>query len=255
MHVAVVGGTGLIGSRVVNMLRDHGAQVSVGSYRTGVNNFTGQGLPELFEGVDVVVDVTHMNRPGYDYEQAHQFFETCTRNVLGAELSAGVQHHVGVSIIGANLIESEYFRGKAALERLVSATPTPHSVLRSTVFFEHLPKLVEHASTTHLIRLPPAKVQPVAADEVATQLVRIALGNPLEGVFEIAGPEVHHLDELGRRVLNATGDARPVMTDQTAFYMGARLEPGTEALLPAWRRTDSTFTEWLERHLTPSAHP
>jgi uncharacterized protein YbjT (DUF2867 family) len=254
MHVAVLGGTGLVGSRLVNRLRDHGVQVAVGSYRTGVNSYNGQGLSELFDGADVVVDATSMNRPAYDYEQAHQFFKTCTRNVLRAELSAGVRHHVGVSIIGANLIDSEFFRGKATLEELVGATPTPHSILRSTVFFEHLPKLVEHASTTHFVRLPPVKVQPVAADEVAAELVRIALGTPREGVYEVAGPEVHLLDELGQQVLTATGDQRPVMTDQSALYMGARLDSGTEALLPSWRETNSTFTEWLERHESPTAH-
>lgn len=256
MHVVVVGGTGLIGSRVVNRLRDHGAEVAVGSLRTGIDAYSGRGLVDLFGGADVVVDATNMNRPAYDYEQAHDFFETCTRNVLFAEHETGVQHHVGLSIIGAPSIDSEFFRGKAAQERLVTEAPTPHTLLRTTMLHEFMPRLVDHVATTHLVRLPPVRVQPVAADDVAAEIVRLALGAPLNGGFELAGPEVHFLDELARQVLAGAGDLRPVEADHAAFYLGARLESGTDALLPSWRTTTRTFEEWrattLER--SPRTH-
>ena len=235
MHVAVVGGTGLIGSRVVNRLRDHGAEVRVGSLRTGVDAYSGRGLHNLVFGVDVVVDATNMNRPAYDYEQAHDFFETCTRNLLRAGGDTGVRHQIGVSMIGAHAIESEFFRGKTTQERLLGDSPTPHTLLRTTMLHELVPRLVDHAATTHLVRLPPVRVQPVAADDVAAELVRLALGAPLNGAYEIAGPDVHFLDELARGVLDAAGDRRRVMADHAAHYLGARLEAGTEALLPAWR--------------------
>jgi uncharacterized protein YbjT (DUF2867 family) len=244
MHIVVVGGTGLIGSRVVNRLRDHGASVVVGSLRTGVDAYSGRGLGALFEGAEVVIDATNMNRPAYDYEQAHDFFETCTRNILFAEQAAAVQHHVGVSMIGAPRIDSEFFRGKTAQERLLAASPTPHTLLRTTMLHELVPRLVDHAATTHLVRLPPVRVQPVAADEVAAEIVRLALDVPLNGAFELAGPEVRFLDELAREVLDASGDTRRVLPDSAAFYLGARLEPDTEVLLPAWRSTTSTFHDW-----------
>jgi uncharacterized protein YbjT (DUF2867 family) len=250
MHVVVVGGTGLIGSRVVNRLRDHGVEVAVGSLRTGVDAYSGRGLVDLFEKAQVVVDATNMNRPAYDYEQAHDFFETCTRNVLRAEHEAGVEHHVGISMIGAPSIDSEFFRGKAAQERLMADAPTPHTLLRTTMLHEFVRRLVDHAATTHLVRLPPVRVQPVAADEVAAEIVRLALGAPLNGAFELAGPEVHFLDELARQVLAGTGDLRPVEADHTAFYLGARLEAGTDALLPAWRTSRRTFDEWHAIALT-----
>lgn len=244
MHVAVVGGTGLIGSRVVNKLRDHGVTVAVGSLRTGVDAYTGHGLPDLFDRAEVVVDATNMNRPAYDYEQAHDFFETCTRNILFAEQSAGVQHHVGISMIGAAAIDSEFFRGKAAQERLVAVSPTPHTLLRTTMLHEVVPRLVDHAATTHLVRLPPVRVQPVAGADLVAEIVHLALEPPRNGVFELAGPEVHFLDELARQVLAATGDRRDVLADHAAFYLGARLEPGTEALLPSWMTTTTTFKGW-----------
>jgi uncharacterized protein YbjT (DUF2867 family) len=260
MRIVVVGGTGLIGSRVVNHLRDHGVEVRVASLRTGVDAYSGHGLAESFEGADVVVDATNMNRPSYDYEQAVDFFETCTRNILAAEGHAGVQHHVGLSVIGAERIESNYFRGKAAQEHLVAGSSTPHSVLRTTLLHEFVPKLVDHAATTHLVRLPPVRVRPVAADDVVSEVCRLALGAPVNGRFELAGPEEHFLDELARQVLASTGDTRRVLPDSSAYYLGAHIDPDADWLLPSWRRSDRTFTEWLstsapphERALRPTA--
>jgi uncharacterized protein YbjT (DUF2867 family) len=251
MHIVVVGGTGLIGSRVVNRLRDHGVEVRVASLRTGVDAYSGHGLVETFEGAQVVVDVTNMNRPSYDYEQAVDFFETCTRNILTAEEQTGIQHHVGLSIIGAERIESNYFQGKAAQERLVAGSGTPHSMLRTTLLYEFLPKLVDHVATTHLVRLPPVRVRPVAADDVVTEVCRLALGVPLNGRFELAGPEEHFLDELARDVLAAEGDHRTVMPDTTAYYLGARLAPDSDCLLPSWRTSERAFTDWLSTHVEP----
>jgi len=244
MHVAVVGGTGLIGARVVNLLRDHGDEVRVVSRRTGVNAYSGEGLREAFDGVDVAVDVLNMNRPSYEYEQGLSFFDTCTRNVLRAEESAGVQHHVGLSIIGANRLDSSYFRGKVAQERLVAESPVPHSMLRTTLFYENIPKLVDHVATTHLVRLPPVRVRPVSADDVTATLCRIARGVPLNGSFELAGPEDWFLDELAQQVLGSVHDARRVVPDPDALFLGARVLPGDESLLPAWAETSVSFTQW-----------
>jgi uncharacterized protein YbjT (DUF2867 family) len=245
MRIVVIGGTGLIGSRTVNRLRDHGADVVVASLRTGVDAYTGAGLVKAFDGAQVVVDATNMNRPSYDYEQAVDFFETCTRNVLAAEEHTGVQLHVGMSVLGAERIDGQYFRGKAAQEQLVRQSRIPHTVLRSTLLHEFVPKLVEHAATTHLVRVPPVRVQPVAADEVVAEVTRLALDVPLNGCFEIAGPEEHFLDELAREVLASTGDTRTVLPDAAALYLGAHLEPDTGSLLPTWRRSERTFKDWL----------
>jgi uncharacterized protein YbjT (DUF2867 family) len=251
MRVVVIGGTGLIGSRVVNRLRDHGTEVAVGSLRTGVDAYSGQGLAELFVGAEVVVDATNMNRPAYDYEQSHDFFETCTRNILFAEQAAGVQHHIGVSIIGAHSIDSEFFRGKSSQEQLLRVAPTPHTLLRTTMLHEFVPRVVDHVATTHLVRLPPLRVQPVSADEVAAEIVHLALGAPLNRSLELAGPAVHFLDELARQVLEAAGDKRTVLPDHDAFYLGARFEPGSEVLLPSWRTTTTTFEDWRTKHFRP----
>lgn len=248
MQVVVIGGTGLIGSRVVNRLRDRGASVAVGSLRTGVDAYHGRGLAALLEGAQVVVDATNLNRPAHEYEQARDFFETCTRNLLRVEEAAGVGHHVAVSMIGARHIDSSFFRSKAAQEREVAAARVPHSLLRTTMLHELVPRLVDRAATTHLVRLPPVRVQPVAADDVAAEIVRLALGVPLNGTFEIAGPDECFLDELARQVLDAAGDTRRVLADHRALFLGARLEPGTSDLLPAWRRTATTFQEaWSPR--------
>lgn len=188
MHMTVVGGTGLIGARVVRLLRDHGDEVRVASRGTGVDAYSGQGLREAFEGAQVVVDVLNMNRPSYEYEQSLSYFDTCTRSIPRAEESAGVQHHVGLSVIGAERLDSNYFRGKVAQERLVGQSPIPHSMLRTTLFYENISKLVDHVATTHMVRLPRVRVRPVSAHDVATTLCRLAHDVPLNGSFELAGP-------------------------------------------------------------------
>jgi uncharacterized protein YbjT (DUF2867 family) len=253
MHVAVVGGTGLIGARVVRLLRDHGDEVRVASRKTGVDAYSGEGLREAFEDVHVVVDVLNVNRPSYEYEQGLNFFDTCTRNLLRAEESAGVQHHVGLSVIGAERLDSSYFRGKVAQERLVAQSPVPHSMLRTTLFYENIPKLVDHVATTHMVRLPPVRVRPLSADDVAATLCRLAHGGPLNGSFELAGPEDWFLDELAREVLGAAHDSRRVVPDTNALFMGARLHSGDESMLPAWAETRGSFTQWRSEAKTRSA--
>jgi uncharacterized protein YbjT (DUF2867 family) len=156
-------------------------------------------------------------------------------------------------MIGASGIDSEFFRGKAGQEGLVAAAPTPHSLLRTTMLHEFVPRLVDHAATTNLVRLPPVRVQPVAADDVAAEVSRLAIGVPLNDAFEIAGPEVHFLDELARLVLATDRDPRQVRADHTAYYLGARLAPDTEALLPSWHTTATSFEDWRSSALLSSS--
>jgi uncharacterized protein YbjT (DUF2867 family) len=244
MHALVIGGTGLIGSRVVRLLRDHGDEVRVASRRTGVNAYSGEGLREAMTGVQVVVDVLNMNRPSYDYEQGLNYFDTCARNVRHAEAAESVQHHVGLSVIGAERLESAYFRGKVAQERLVAESPVPHSVLRTTVFYENVVKLFDHVATTHMIRIPPVRVRPLAANDVAAKLCQLARGVPVNGSYELAGPEDWYLDQLARDVLRVAHDPRQVVPDTNALFMGARLHSDDESLLPAWEHTKLTFSGW-----------
>jgi len=204
-------------------------------------------------GVQVVVDALNMNRPSYDYEQGLNYFDTCTRNVLRAEEAEGVQHHVGLSVIGAEGLDSSYFRGKVAQERLVAESPVPHSVLRTTVFYENVIKLFDHVATTHMVRVPPVRVRPLGAYDVAEKLSRIARGAPVNGSFELAGPEDCYLDELAREVLHAARDPRRVVADTNALFMGARLHSDDESLLPAWAQTNFAFREWLADANTRSA--
>jgi uncharacterized protein YbjT (DUF2867 family) len=253
MHVLVIGGTGLVGSRVVRLLRDHGDDVRVASRRTGVNAYSGEGLRAAMTGIHVVVDVLNMNRPSYDYEQGLNYFDTCTRNVLHAEEQEGIQHHVGLSVIGAERLDSAYFRGKVAQESLVAASPVPHSMLRTTVFYENVVKLFDHVATTHLVRVPPVRVRPVAAHDVAAKLCGLARGVPVNGSFELAGPEDCYLDELAREVLRAAHDPRRVVADTSALFMGARLHSDDESLLPAWEQTALSFSEWRGEASTRSA--
>lgn len=241
MHMVVVGGTGLIGSRVVNRLRDHGVEVRVASLRTGVDAYSGRGLAAALDGAQVVIDALNLNRPSYEYEQAADFFETTTRNVLSAGRYAGVQHHLALSVVGAPRIDSSYFRGKAVQERLLERHDTPSTVLRTTLLYEYVPKLIEHAATTHFVRLPPVRVQPVAADEVVEELCRLALGGPAAGSFEVAGPEVRHLDDLAREVLAASGDTRPIRPRRDRLLPGRPARAGLRgaAALVAPHRGDS----------------
>jgi uncharacterized protein YbjT (DUF2867 family) len=251
MKVVVVGGTGLIGSKLVGALGDLGHAVVAASPSSGVNTLTGEGLGEAIEGADVVVDVT--NSPSFEADAVLAFFETSTSNLLEAELAAGVSHHLALSIVGIErLSEGGYFRGKIAQESLIADSPVPHTIVRATQFFEFLGGIAEMATEANSVHLPPVFFQPIAADEVVAFLARASLGSPANGVIEVAGPRPHRLDELVREYLTTRGDPRRVVTDQNARYSGARLGgrtllPGDDASLGVIR-----FEDWLTQRAASS---
>jgi uncharacterized protein YbjT (DUF2867 family)/quercetin dioxygenase-like cupin family protein len=222
MKIVVIGGTGLIGTKLVNNLRERGQEVLTASPKSGVNTFSGEGLAEALKGAQVVVDVA--NAPSWEDKAVMEFFQTAGRNLLAAEVAAGVRHHVALSIVGAErLPASGYLRAKVAQENLIKASGIPFTIVRSTQFFEFANGLVQSATEGQTVRLSPALMQPIAADDVATALTGFALVEPLNGTVEIAGPEPIRMDELARRFLSATRDSRKVTTDVYALYFGTEL--------------------------------
>ena len=247
MKIVIVGGTGLIGSKLVEKLRQDGHEPLAASPDTGVNALTGDGLAEALEGAKVVVDVA--NAPAWEDAAVLDFFQTSARNLLAAETAAGVGHHVTLSVVGADRLaaESGYMRAKIAQEELVRAGPIPYTIVRATQFFEFIGRIAESGADGDTIRLSPALVQPEAADDVASTLADVAVGAPLNDTVELAGPEAFRLDELARRVLNASGDRRQVTADVHARYFGAELDdrsltPGDDARIASTR-----FEDWLSR--------
>jgi uncharacterized protein YbjT (DUF2867 family) len=246
MKIVVIGGTGLIGSKLVEKLRKGGHEPLAASPDTGVNALTGEGLAEALEGAQVVVDVA--NAPAWEDAAVLDFFETSSRNVLAAEEPAGVGHHVTLSIVGTDrLPESGYFCAKAAQEDLVKAGPIPYTIVRATQFFEFIGRIADSASDGDTVRLSPALVQPEAADDVVSTLADVAVGAPLNDTVELAGPEAFGLDELARRVLKARNDRREVKADVHARYFGAELDdrsltPGDDARIAPTR-----FEDWLSQ--------
>jgi uncharacterized protein YbjT (DUF2867 family) len=229
MKIVVIGGTGLIGSKLVVKLDDHGHDAIPASPDTGVNTLTGEGLSEVLEGAQVVVDVS--NSPDWDDDAVMHFFQTSSRNVLAAEAAASVAHHVALSVVGTDrLTESGYFRAKLAQEELIEGSSIPYSIVHATQFFEFINGIADQATKDNAVRLPPALIQPMAADDVASAVARVAVGPPLNGILEIAGPEQFHLDELIRRALTARTDPREVITDPHAPYYGIAVSERT--LLP-----------------------
>ena len=246
MKIVVIGGTGLIGSKLVGALRQRGADVLPASVDTGVNTLTGKGLVPALAGSDVVVDVS--NSPSYDDEAAMAFFVTSSRNLLAAEAAAGTRHHVALSIVGIDkLQDSGYFRGKQAQERLIRTAGIPYTILRSTQFFEFIARIGDSGSDGETARVPPALVQPVLADEVVELLADIAFGVPANDVLEVAGPERLRLDDAIRRVFCANNDPRKVVADVHARYFGQELDD--DSLVPRSRpRLATTRLEsWLNR--------
>jgi len=244
MKIVVIGGTGLIGSKLVEKLRNDGHEPLAASPDTGVNALTGEGLAEAFEGAQVVVDVA--NAPAWDDQAVLEFFQISSRNLLAAETAAGVGHHVTLSVVGAErLIESGYMRAKVAQEELVKAGPVPYTIVRATQFFEFMDSIAADATDGDTVRLPPALIQPIAADDVATALGRISIGPPLNGIGEIAGPDRFRLDELIRERLGAAGDPRRVVTDPHAAYFG--ITPGERTLLPGddAHVAHTRFEDWV----------
>ncbi|HLT97975.1 MAG TPA: NmrA family transcriptional regulator [Acidimicrobiia bacterium] len=246
MRIVVVGGTGLVGSKVVETLIDHGHDAVPASPASGVDTLTGEGLAGAIENADVVVDVT--NSPSFEDAAVMEFFETSTRNLLAEEESAGVKHHVVLSVVGTDrLAESGYFRAKAVQEHLSEASSVAHSIVHATQFFEFVRRIADAGTDGDTVRLPPVLVQPMAVDDVAAAVAGVAAGAPLLGVTEVAGPEQFRLDELVGRALAAAHDPRRVVADPEARYFGARLAedtllPGAGAALGGTRLAD-----WVSR--------
>jgi uncharacterized protein YbjT (DUF2867 family) len=248
MKIVVIGGTGLIGTKLVNNLRQRGHEVVAASPSSGVNAFTGEGLAEALTGAQVVVDVA--NAPSWEDKAVLEFFETAGRNLLAAEAAAGVRHHVALSIVGADrLPASGYLRAKLAQENLIKASKVPFTIVRSTQFFEFVKGIAQSATEGQTVRLPPGMMQPIAAEDIAAAVTDVAVAEPVNGTIEIAGPEPIRMDEFVRQFLSATGDARKVNTDVHARYFGAELNdqslvpgPGAKPRLGATR-----FVDWLSR--------
>jgi uncharacterized protein YbjT (DUF2867 family) len=249
MKIVVVGGTGLIGAKLVNNLRQLGQEVVAASPSSGVNTITGEGLAKALTGAQVVVDVS--NAPAWEDKAVLEFFETSARNLLAAEAAAGVGHHVALSVVGTErLLASGYFRAKMAQENLIKASSIPYTIVRATQFFEFMGGIAQFSTVGQTVHLPPALWQPIAADDVASGLAEVALGAPVNGMIEMAGPERAGLDEMVRRFLGATKDPREVITDADARYYG--LVVNDQSLTPgADPRIGPTFFEdWLNRYLT-----
>ncbi len=249
MKIVVIGGTGLIGSSLVEKLRGDGHEPLAASPDTGVNSITGEGLDEALAAAQVVVDVS--NSPALDDAAVMEFFQTSTRNLLAAEVATGVSHHVVLSIVGADrLPESGYLRAKVAQEDAVKAGRVPYTILRASQFFEFIGRIADLSAEGDKIRLAPALVQPESADDVAAALADIAGSPPVNGTVELGGPEQFPLDELARRFLSAKHDPRPVTADVHARYYGAEL--GEHSLTPTSnaRIAPTRFEDWLSESVT-----
>src|SRR5262245_18640819 len=252
MKIVVIGGTGLIGSKAVNILRQRGHEVVAASPSSGVNTLTGEGLAEALKGAQVVIDVA--NSPSFEDKPALEFFETSGRNLLGAEKSAGVKHHVALSVVGTDRLTgsgpgslSGYFRAKLAQENLIKASGTPFTIIHATQFFEFAKNIAQSGTDSSTVRLSSVLMQPMAADDVAAAVAEAALGQPVNGMIEVAGPDQIRQDELVRQYLTATGDTRKVITDANAGYYGIAVND--ESLVPGdgARLGKIHYKDWLKR--------
>lgn len=251
-RIVVIGGTGLIGRKVLNNLRHRGHEVIAASPSSGVDTFTGQGVAEVLTGAQVVVDVA--NAPSWEDNAVLEFFQTATRNLLAAEAVAGVRHHVALSIVGADRLPSSgYLRAKVTQEKLIRASGTPFTIVRSTQFFEFANGLVQSATEGQTVRLSPALLQPIAADDVATALTGFALSEPLNGTIEIAGPEPIRMDEFARRCVRAMRNPRTIITDAHALYFGTELNDQSLTPDKNARFAPTHFEEWLNRSTSQKA--
>ncbi|SFS46062.1 SDR family oxidoreductase [Paenibacillus sp. BC26] len=248
MKIVVIGGSGLIGSKVVTNLRELGHDVLAASPSLGVNTITGEGLAEALVGAQVVVDVS--NAPSFDDEPVMEFFQTSNTNLLAAEAAAGVSHHVALSVVGTErLLQSGYFRAKMAQEELIKASNIPYTIVRATQFFEFIGSIAYVATEGDTVRLPSALTQPMISDDVAAVVADFALGSPVNGIVDTAGPDQIPLVELVRQFLSATGDPRQVITDESARYFGT-IEVNDQSLVPIdgnARITETRFRDWLSR--------
>src|SRR5436309_4175455 len=246
MKIVDLGGTGLIGSKVVNLLRSRGHEVVAASPSHGINSITGEGLTEALTGAQVVVDVT--NSPSFEDKAVLEFFETSTHNVLAAEAKTGVGHHVALSVVGSErLPASGYLRAKVAQEKLIKASAIPYTIVRATQFFEFIGRIADEATSGQTVHLPSVLFQPIFSDDLAANLAKIAVAKPLNGTTELAGPDALPFDEVVRQYLAAHHDPRTVVADEQARYFGTILEkrslvPGDNALLGSCH-----FADWLSR--------
>ncbi|SEE92578.1 Uncharacterized conserved protein YbjT, contains NAD(P)-binding and DUF2867 domains [Streptomyces sp. 3213] len=246
MKVVVIGGTGLIGSKVVAGLGEHGHEVVAAAPSTGVNTLTGEGLAEVLKGASVVVDVS--NSPSFEDQAVMDFFRASTTNLLKAETEAGVAHHVALSVVGTERLQgSGYFRAKQVQEDLIKASGNPYSIVHATQFFEFAKGLADGVTEGDTVHLPDAKIQPIVSDDVAEAVVRTAVGDPVGGVVEVAGPEAFQLEEFIRMGLTAQDDPRKIVTDPQATYWGAELEENTLLPGPDAHIAGTRFADWLTR--------
>jgi uncharacterized protein YbjT (DUF2867 family) len=256
VNIVVIGGTGLIGSKLVNKLREHGHEAVPAAPNTGVNTVTGEGVAEVLKGASVVVDVS--NAPDWEDAAVLKFFETSTRNLLTSEAAAGVRHHVALSVVGSErMLESGYFRAKIAQENLIKGSSIPYSIIRATQFFEFVKGIADFSTDGNKVRLPSALIQPMAAADVASAVSQIAMGPPVNGTVEVGGPEQFRLDELVRQGLAAWKDPREVVADPDARYYGIKLSEKTLVPGDGARLGQTRFETWLSQPAAqiPSAHP
>src|SRR6201991_1328529 len=246
MKIVVIGGTGLIGSKTVAILRQGGHEVVAASPQSGVNTLTGEGLKEALAGAQVVVDLA--NSPSFEDKAVLEFFQTAGRNLHAAEAAAGVQHHVALSIVGTDRTpENGYFRAKVAQEKLIEASGIPYTIIRSTQFMEFLGTIADMGAEGNTVRISPGLFQPIAADDVAAIVADVALAAPRNGIVEIAGPERAPFDHIVARYLKAVGAPRAVVRDPEARYFGARVEEHSLVPLGEARLGRIGFDEWLRR--------
>jgi len=245
MKIVVIGGTGLIGSKVVEKLRQKGHEAIAAAPNTGVNTITGEGLKEAMAGAQVVIDLA--NSPSFEDKTVLEFFETSGHNLLAAEAAAGVRHHVALSIVGIDRTDNGYFRAKVAQEKLIVASGIPYTVIRSTQFLEFLGRIAASSADGNMVRLSPVLVQPIAADDVAAIVADVALAAPRNGIVEIAGPERAPLNEIIARYLKGIGDQREAVCDPEARYWGGRVEEHSLVPLGEARLGRTGLDEWFRR--------
>ena len=252
MKIVVIGGTGLIGSKLVTQLRGQGHEAVAASPNSGVNSITGEGLAEALKGAAAVVDVT--NSPSWEDAAVMKFFETSTRNLLTYGAAAGVKHHVALSVVGTErLLASGFFRAKMAQEKLIQDSSNPYTIIRATQFFEFVKSIVAFSTDGNKVRMPHSLIQPMSADDVASAVGRIAVGSPVNGIVEVGGPEKFGLDDLARKFLAAQKDPREVITDPQARYYG--VEVSERALVPADNAQlgETRFETWLTQSAAKAA--
>ncbi len=250
--IVVIGGTGLIGSKVVTNITEHGYEAVAASPNSGVNTLTGEGLAEVLEGASVVVDVS--NSPSFDDAPVMEFFKTSTGNLLTYEAAAGLGHHVALSVVGSDrLPDSGYLRAKVVQENLIRESSIPYSIVRATQFFEFVNRIADSATEGNTVRVPPVRFQPMAADDVARAVATVAMGSPLNRIVEIGGPEQFRFDQLIRLGLSASNDPREVVADPQARYFGTQLSERSLVPDDGAQLSETRFEDWLRR--SASAQP